>query len=61
MMQIVTMNSEFYDKFIKIIRQNRPIHIDGLIKQCYSVFPPNISCRDREGNKLLFYYADFKL
>lgn len=26
-MQIVTMNSEFYDKFIKIIRQNRPIHM----------------------------------
>lgn len=37
------------------------VPFDDLIKQCISVFPPNISCQDREGNKLLFYYANFEL
>lgn len=27
MVQIVTMNSELYDKFAKIIRQDSPIHM----------------------------------
>lgn len=41
---------------------NKPkVPFDDLIKQCISVFPPNISCQDREGNKLLFYYANFTL
>lgn len=41
---------------------NKPkVPFDDLIKQCISVFPPNISCQDREGNKLLFYYANFML
>lgn len=38
---------------------NKPkVPFDDLIKQCRAVFTPNISCQDREGNKLLFYYAD---
>lgn len=41
---------------------NKPqVKFDDLVRQCFSVFPPHISCQDREGNKLLFYYADFKL
>lgn len=42
------------------IFKKQQVPFDYLVKQCYSIFPPNISCQDREGNKLLFYYANSK-
>ena len=47
--------------YVITVFKKQQVPFDDLIKQCYAVFPPNISCQDREGNKLLFYYADFKL
>ena len=47
--------------YVVTVFKKQQVPFDDLIKQCYSVFPPNISCQDRGGNKLLFYYADFRL
>ena len=47
--------------YVVTIFKKQHVPFEDLIKQCYEVFLPNISCRDREGNKLLFYYANFKL
>ena len=47
--------------YVITVFKKQQVPFDDLIKQCYSIFSPNISCQDREGNKLLFYYADFKL
>lgn len=47
--------------YVVTVFKKQQVSFDDLIKQCYSVSTPNISCQDREGNKLLFYYADFKL
>ena len=47
--------------YVITVFKKQQVPFDDLIKQCYAVFPPNISCQDREGNELLFYYADFKL
>ena len=46
--------------YVVTVFKKQQVPFDDLIKQCYAVFPPNISCQDREGNKLLFYYANFK-
>ena len=47
--------------YVVTVFKKQQVPFDDLIKQCYAVFPPNISCQDREGNTLLFYYADFML
>lgn len=47
--------------YVVTVFKKQQVPFDDLIKQCYAVFPPNISCQDGEGNKLLFYYANFRL
>lgn len=47
--------------YVVTIFKKQQVPFDDLIKQCYAVFPPNISTQDREGNKLLFYYVNFEL
>lgn len=44
--------------YVVTVFMKQRVPFDDLIKQCYAVFPPNISCQDREGNKLLFYYSN---